>query len=392
MIKRSNFIILGSTGRNTGKTEFACRLIEKYSKDRPIYGVKVVTIDPNEGNCPRGGKGCGVCTSLIGDYEITDEKILNPKKDTSRMLMAGAKKVYFLKVSVHSLEKGLKALLKIIPENALTVCESNSIRKVIEPGLFLVIKNLKEKQVKESCAEVIQYADKVIDFSDMSWNFSPDRVLIKNNSWIIREKATAIILAGGKSSRMGGVDKSLLPVHGETMISYIANQLKDHFDELLIGANDPEKYAFLNLPVIPDVEKDKGPLMGIYSCLLASGNEVNFITACDIPEMNLRLIHNMINLATDFDMVIPVKENDKYEPLFAVYRKSVAPHAERILKKDARRIIELISHAKVRLIDFTDTSWYQNLNFREDYHEFIKKGKLEKCFRQEDENELITGY
>jgi molybdopterin-guanine dinucleotide biosynthesis protein A len=382
MIKKANFIIFGSTGRNTGKTEFACRLIEKYSKKHQLYGVKVVTIDPDEGSCPRGGEGCGVCTSLKGDYEISEETQSDTDKDTSRMLRAGAYKVYFLKVRFDELENGLKALLKIIPENALTVCESNSIRKVIEPGLFLVIKNLQEKQVKESCAEVIHYANKVIDFSEMNWNFSPERVLVKNNGWIIREHATAIILAGGKSSRMG-VDKSLLPVNGETLIASIVRQLEDHFDEIIIGANDPQKYLFLQRLVVPDVETNRGPLMGIYSCLLASSNDVNFITACDIPEMNLKLIQNMINLAGDADIVMPVKENNKHEPLYAVYRKSVAAKADLVLQNNGRRIIELLDNVTVKLVEFNGTAWYQNLNLKHDYYEYIKKSKLRKCFREE---------
>jgi molybdopterin-guanine dinucleotide biosynthesis protein A len=382
MIKKANFIIFGSTGRNTGKTEFACRLIEKYSKKHQLYAVKVVTIDPDEGSCPRGGEGCGVCTSLKGDYEISEETQSDTDKDTSRMLRAGAYKVYFLKVRFDELENGLKALLKIIPDNALTVCESNSIRKVIEPGLFLVIKNLKEKQVKESCAEVIHYANKVIDFSDMNWNFSPERVLVKNNGWIIREHATAIILAGGKSSRMG-VDKSLLPVNGETLIASIVRQLEDHFDEVIIGANDPQKYLFLKRLVVPDVETNRGPLMGIYSCLLASSNDVNFITACDIPEMNLKLIQNMINLAGDADIVMPVKENNKHEPLYAVYRKSVACKADLVLRNNGRRIIELLDHVTVKLVEFNGTAWYQNLNLKHEYYEYIKKSKLRKCFRGE---------
>lgn len=386
MLIRPSFIILGSTGRNTGKTEFACRLIQKYSGEHTIYGVKVVTIDPEEGNCPRGGKGCGVCTSLRGDYEIVEEKKLDPAKDTSRMLIAGAFRSYFLKVSVHALEKGLKALLDIIPGDALTVCESNSIRKVIEPGLFIVIKNRVEKRVKESCAEVIHYADKVVDFHEMSWDFNPSRVLIENNKWIIREKATAIILAGGKSSRMGGTDKSMLPVGDQPMIAHIARQLINHFDEVIIGANDPEKYSFLNLRVIPDIEKDKGPLMGIYSCLGASASDVNFITACDIPDMNMRLIHNMINLSGEADIVMPVTGEGNHEPLYAVYRKSVSETAAMILKDNGRRPIELLGNVKVKFIDFRGDGWYQNLNIRDDYVEYIRKDKLRRCYRDDENN------
>ena len=141
MLKKPNFLIVGSTGRNTGTTEFAFRLIQQYSHKHNIIGVKVVAIERSEAeSCPRGGIGCGVCTSLRSDFEITEEHELTPSKDTSRMLLAGASKVFFLKVDKNCLEKGFEALLKLIPDDALVICESNSIRKVFEPGLFLVIK------------------------------------------------------------------------------------------------------------------------------------------------------------------------------------------------------------------------------------------------------------
>jgi molybdopterin-guanine dinucleotide biosynthesis protein A len=379
MLRKPNFIIVGSTGRNTGKTEFACRLIKQYSSQHTIIGVKVVAINRKEGDsCPRGGKGCGVCSSLKSDYEITEETVINPTKDTSRMLLAGASKVFFLKVDKNCLEKGFKALLEIIPEGTMVICESNSIRKVFEPGLFLVIKNAEDRTVKESCAEVIQYANKVIEFNNMSWDFNPDRILIKNNEWIVQEKATAIILAGGKSSRMGE-DKYLLPVHGQPLIQYIIKQLQGHFDEVIIGANDPQRFAFTGLRVVPDMEQDKGPLMGIYSCLMASTNDINFITACDIPEMNTKLIHNMINLSVDYDIVMPVTGNDKHEPLYAIYRKSVAQHAHAILQNDGRRIVQLLKMSNVKLIDFQDRGWYQNLNVKEDYLQYIKESSCNQC-------------
>jgi molybdopterin-guanine dinucleotide biosynthesis protein A len=372
MIVKNNFIIVGSTGRNTGKTEFACRLIKQYSKEYRIIGVKVVAIERNDDeSCPRGGKGCGVCTSLKSDFEISEETIIDNTKDTSRMLTAGASKVYFLKVDKDYLEKGFNALLKIIPEDAMVIIESNSIRKVFESGLFIVIRNAEDRAVKESCAEVIDFADKVIEFNNMSWDFEPDRILIKNNKWIIREKSTAIVLAGGKSSRMGE-DKSLLPVNGMPLIQHIIQQLDGHFDEMLIGANTPENYSFTKLRVVKDIEKDKGPLMGIYSCLQQSENDINFITACDIPEMNIKLIKNMINLSANFDIVMPVSGEGKHEPLYAIYRKSVLSRAQQILSSNGRRVIELLNGSKVKLIDFSDQKWYQNINIKDDYLEFIK--------------------
>ena len=187
MTVKSNILIIGSTARNTGKTEFACRIIEKHSTQQEIIGVKVIPVDKNEVSCHRGDEGCGLCDSLTCDYEIIEEKTTDSNKDTSRMLKAGAKKVYLLLVDRNSLEKGIDAILRIIPGNALVVIESNSIRKVIEPGLFIVITKLMNNSVKQSCAEVIEFADKIIGFDNMNWDFHPDNVLIQNESWIIKE-------------------------------------------------------------------------------------------------------------------------------------------------------------------------------------------------------------
>jgi len=383
MIQRPDFIIIGSTGRNTGKTEFACRLINQYSKQYKIIGVKVTAINRDEGYCPRGTNSCGVCESLTEEYTIEEETIIGTGKDTSRMLESGAQKVYWLKVDKNFMELGIKALFDFLPDDAVVVCESNSLRKVVEPGLFIVIKNINDHTIKDSCASVINFASKLIEFDNKKWDFSPERVFVKDKTWIIREKATAVILAGGKSSRMGGEDKSLLPVDGEPLILKIINQLNDYFDEIIIGANDAEKYKFLNRKVVPDIEKEKGPLMGILSCLKASENEVNFITACDIPVMNIKLIQNMINLSVNVDIVMPVKDENKYEPLFAVYKKSTIPDAEIILNNDGRKIIELLNRVKVKFVDFNDNYWYQNLNRKEDYLRFINNIVTKKCQRSD---------
>ncbi|OFY81127.1 MAG: hypothetical protein A2275_14995, partial [Bacteroidetes bacterium RIFOXYA12_FULL_35_11] len=159
--------------------------------------------------------------------------------------------------------------------------------------------------------------------------------------------------------------------------------LEDHFDEIIIGANDPEKYKFLNLSVIADEEKDKGPLMGIYSCLKSSSNEINFVTACDIPIMNTKLIHNMISISGKVDIVIPVKDEDKHEPLFAIYKKnSVIPEAEKIIANNKRRVIELLNNLKFTTVDFNDQNWYQNLNVRDEYIEYIKTVEQKNCYRE----------
>ena len=187
MAVQSNLLIIGSTGRNTGKTEFACRIIENNSSRNEIIAVKVIPVDKNLEKCHRGLDGCGLCDSLTCEFEILEEKDSGSAKDTSRMLRAGAKQAYLLLVDRNSLEMGINALLERIPEHAMIIIESNTIRKVVNPGLFIVIRRSERKTVKPSCAEVIGFADKIIEFKNMNWNFQPGKVMIKNERWMISE-------------------------------------------------------------------------------------------------------------------------------------------------------------------------------------------------------------
>ncbi|MHC4537812.1 MAG: molybdenum cofactor guanylyltransferase, partial [Planctomycetota bacterium] len=69
----------------------------------------------------------------------------------------------------------------------------------------------------------------------------------------------------------------------QSIIEVICEQLRGSFDEILISANQVDKFAFLGFKVVPDKVPERGPLMGIASALEASTNEYNFVVACDIP-------------------------------------------------------------------------------------------------------------
>lgn len=198
-----------------------------------------------------------------------------------------------------------------------------------------------------------------------------DQSMMENSS--IRENAAAIILAGGKSSRMGR-DKSLLPANNLPLIEKIASQLDGHFQEIIIGSNDIEKYRFLHLPVIPDLEEGKGPLMGIYSTLLSSKHEINFVIACDIPDLNMKYVKELIRQAKDYQIVVPIWSDGNFEPLFAVYKKSVLDSVKKILDRGQRQIRLLFELVAVKYLPLPDEGkWYRNLNTMEDYKKYIKQ-------------------
>jgi molybdenum cofactor guanylyltransferase len=187
-----------------------------------------------------------------------------------------------------------------------------------------------------------------------------------------RENATAIILAGGKSSRMGE-DKSLLFTDNIPLIEKIVLQLTGHFQEIIVSANDIEKFRFLNLLVVPDLQENNGPLMGIYSTLLQSKHQINFVVACDIPDLNMDYVGELMRQAKCHEIVVPTWNDGKYEALFAVYNKSILDKVKKLLDAGQRKIGLLFESADVKYLPLPDdVKWLKNLNTKEDYKNYIK--------------------
>lgn len=105
---------------------------------------------------------------------------------------------------------------------------------------------------------------------------------------------TAIILAGGKSLRFGR-DKAFISFEGRSLIEHILLQLRQDFDELIIVANEIDKFSSLGVPVVLDFFKGAGPLAGIQAGLAASSSPYVFVMACDMPFVSPPLIKHMEN-------------------------------------------------------------------------------------------------
>lgn len=366
-MRRPDLIMIGATGRNAGKTEFACELIRRLAPEAPVTAVKITTIRDAEGPCPRGGDGCGVCASVEGRFTLTEERDAGLPKDTGRMLRAGAHRVLWLRVLQAHLAEGVEALLAQLPSGAV-VCESNAARAVIEPGLFLVLRPAGAQGVKASAQAWMHLADRVVAFSGTGWDLNPDQCRFHRGRWTLGIDATAVILAGGQSRRMGR-DKSLLQVAGRPMIAHIAEQLAPLFPEVLVSSNEPSKYRFLGLPVIPDEVPGQGPLMGILSSLKAASRDRILVTACDIPVLDGGFIRELMGLAGSADIVMPVTRGGRHEPLFAVYGKSVIPRAEAALAEGKRRVVAVLPGLTAVHPPMPE-GWYCNLNTQEDYDAF----------------------
>jgi molybdopterin-guanine dinucleotide biosynthesis protein A len=162
---------------------------------------------------------------------------------------------------------------------------------------------------------------------------------------------SAVILAGGMSTRLGR-DKSLLPLGGEPLLSRVAHRLSALSDDVIVVTNDADRYEPLALParLIPDERPGVGALMGLYSGLRVTRHEYSLAVACDMPFLNLSLLDHMVQLAPDYDVVVP-RVDGYVEPLHAVYGKGCLPAMERRLARGQRRIISFFQDVRVCYIE-----------------------------------------
>jgi hypothetical protein len=168
LLQIKQMILIGATGRNSGKTTLALRIIDEYKDKIPIIAFKLITVHNHGDICPRGGKGCGICKGLKGCFDITEE-IGEGTKDTMLLKKAGARHVYLIRALKENIREALEEALKMVPKGTLIICESNSARLVAEPACFIMIESSTSSSVKPTAQAVIEYADVILKQTDDSF-------------------------------------------------------------------------------------------------------------------------------------------------------------------------------------------------------------------------------
>jgi molybdopterin-guanine dinucleotide biosynthesis protein A len=161
--------------------------------------------------------------------------------------------------------------------------------------------------------------------------------------------AAAVILTGGKSSRMGR-PKALLPFDNEPLIVHIVRNLRRMFAETVVVAAPEQELPFLPVTLARDEVAYQGPVSGIYSGLKAATKKVCFVTSCDAPFLNLTLISHLLSQMRDCDVVVPYWQ-ERFQPLHAAYRRSVAPLLREQLDRGELRPIFLYEKVRTRKVD-----------------------------------------
>jgi molybdopterin-guanine dinucleotide biosynthesis protein A len=178
---------------------------------------------------------------------------------------------------------------------------------------------------------------------------------------------TAVVLAGGRSSRMGR-DKALIEVDGVTLLELAIERLRPHAREVLV-IGDPEKYVNARARTIPDDLPGQGPLGGIVTALRHARYVRLLVTACDMPALNDRLFTRLKKQALDLggDAVVP-RHPQGIEPLSAVYHKHCIEVFDRRLQAGEPRMSSALEAVDVRFLDLVpgEDGWpadlFRNIN------------------------------
>ncbi|MCF8378507.1 MAG: molybdenum cofactor guanylyltransferase [Bacteroidales bacterium] len=134
------------------------------------------------------------------------------------------------------------------------------------------------------------------------------------------KKISGILLAGGKSTRMGE-DKAFMNYLGKDLFRYPLEILEQFCDDILISSSNP---LFLETRhrIYADDIPGLGPMGGLYTCLKKIKNEYSIVIGCDTPLIDSRLISDLINNIDQHSIIVPLNDKGFPEPLVGIYRKS----------------------------------------------------------------------
>ena len=214
---------------------------------------------------------------------------------------------------------------------------------------------------------------------------------------------TVIVLAGGRSRRMNA-DKARLRVGDGTLLDHVLAQVRPHFEEVLVSispgqtttleaqaetgkqnqrhrnnrSTSKDAHRKTQVRIVEDGRPGQGPMAGLLACLIAADNEVCFVVACDIPDVNVPLVRSLVRALREAEIAVPMTPAGQFEPLHAVYKKSIIPEIERLLRAGERSLLPLFEKCRTVAVPLADTSWLRNLNTRTDYRNYLKDAASER--------------
>ena len=187
-----------------------------------------------------------------------------------------------------------------------------------------------------------------------------------------------------------GSPKALLPFDDQPLIVHILRTLNELFSETIVVAAPEQELPALPVKLVRDETAYQGPVGGIYYGLKSTGGEFSFVTSCDVAFLNSQLICYLVSEIANYDVVVPYWDG-RFQPLHAVYRRSVVPLLEKQLERGELRPIYLFDNVRTRKITADEIRRFDpegfsflNMNTPEDYRTALQ---LWREIRQRRETE-----
>jgi molybdenum cofactor guanylyltransferase len=175
-------------------------------------------------------------------------------------------------------------------------------------------------------------------------------------------EVTGIILAGGKSSRMG-IEKGLQELCGKPLIIYAIEALSGLCSSIIISSSS-DAYQSFDYHVVSDEFPGIGPMGGIYSAMRQSKTEKNIVLSCDLPFVTTELLSYVLQNAQDYQVAVPWLGNQHYEPLCGFYRLSVLDQMSSFIQKGNYKLPDLFEKITInRLVINKELNFFQEYQF-----------------------------
>lgn len=207
----------------------------------------------------------------------------------------------------------------------------------------------------------------------------------------MKKFGTAVILAGGKSSRMG-FDKQFLEIGERRLIDNLRLKLNKDFDEIIVVTNRSKYYLGSIDKITEDIIVGRGPLSGIHAGLKSASSEYVYFVACDMPNIYLDYIRYMKEELEYLNVKACVTRFGKWiEPFNAFYSKEFIEDIERYLLKGKKSVNILLNKTNVHYVEEEKArefspNWlmFLNLNTRDELNKFLNiKNTVNKADKYE---------
>lgn len=188
-----------------------------------------------------------------------------------------------------------------------------------------------------------------------------------------------LILAGGKSSRMGGSHKGFLTYEDNSFMERLIGEMGKIADRIWVSYGTKIHAEYAGCRIVTDEYLECGPIGGIHAGLKACESNALLVTACDMPFLKAEFFTYLSEELKDYDGVVTVTAGKKH-PLAAIYKKDILPVLEEQIKNGNYRLTDVLKKLDINYVDVTGQEEFgrmlKNINTIEDYQNIENTSSL----------------